>query len=226
MTQIDVIDISEHNIRNGRIDFNKVKASGVSGVMIRAGWAGYNGALEVDTGLDDTISRAAKAGLGVGLYVYTYATSAAAATIAARQTAQIALRHVGEITYPIAYDVEEQQTDVLIRQGREGLTNHVIAFLSETERLGWYAVWYTGTAFARQYLNISRLARYDLWVADYRGKQKLDAQLGRSYGMWQYVGDAGRCPGVIGSCDRNYAYRDYESIIRRTGMNGLANSKK
>ena len=221
MAQINVIDISEHNTRRGLIDFNAVYAAGISGVMIRAGWAGFDGDINVDFQLDETIRRAAAAGLGVGLYVYTYAKSAAAAKKAAAQVCAIAQRHPGKITYPIAYDVEEQQLDCLIKQGKEGLTENVRTFLEEVERQGYYAMWYTGTAFARQYLNMQRLAKYNLWVADYRGKTKLDAQIGRRYGMWQYVGDSGRCPGVTGSCDRNIAYQDFAAIIQRAGLNGL-----
>lgn len=221
MATFEVIDISVHNTRQGRIDYSTVKAAGISGVMMRAGWAGYDGGLQADSGLDENIQRAASAGLGVGLYVYTYAKTVQAAKLAAAQVCAVAQRHPGKITFPIAYDVEEQQDNCLLAQGKEGLTDNVKAFLGEVERQGYYAMWYTGTAFARQYLNMQRLAQYDLWVADYRGQTKLDAQLGHEYGMWQYAGNTGSCPGVTGSCDRNLAYRDFPAIIKRAGLNGL-----
>ena len=221
MTPIKVIDISEHNTRRGKIDFAKVKQSGVSGVMIRIGWAGYEGGLDVDDNLHDSITSAAAAGLGVGLYVYTYATSTAAAKRAAQEAVAIAQRYLQMITYPIVYDIEEEKISCLTSLGKRVLTETVIAFCDEVQRQRYYAAWYTYTYYATQYLEVSKLAAYDLWAADYRTKDKLDAQIGRGYGMWQYIGDKGTCPGVTGPCDRNYAYRDYPVIIKKAGLNGF-----
>ena len=75
MERIPVIDISVHNTRRGRIDFQRVYNSGVRGIMIRIGWAGYEGEIVEDESLEDSVIRAAAAGLGVGLYVYSYCTS-------------------------------------------------------------------------------------------------------------------------------------------------------
>lgn len=222
MTQINVIDISEHQSRRGRIDYYKVKASGVDGVMIRIGWAGYEGGLDVDESLHYNITGANAAGLGVGLYVYTYATSTAAAKRAAQEAVAIANKYKGMITYPIVYDVEETKLPCLTNLGKAKLTDTVIAFCDEVQRLGYFAMWYTYTAFVRQYLDLARLAPYDLWAADYRSKAQLDAQIGRSYGMWQYIGGEGSCPGVTGPCDRNYAYKNYPAIIKAAGLNGFS----
>ncbi len=223
----EIIDISEHNVRRGAIDWPAVKASGIKGVMIRIGWAGYEGPIAgnnaLDQSLDASIRGAHAAGLDVGLYVYMYTKSPAAAKIAAAECVEIAKRYPGIINLPIAGDFEETALNCLTAQGREGLTDTVIAFLEEAKRLGYYAAWYTYTAFAIQYLDRARLAAYDLWVADYRGSETLmQSQLGRSdYGMWQYIGDKGMCPGITGPCDRNYCYRDYPGMIAAAGLNGL-----
>lgn len=223
----EIIDISEHNVRRGAINWPAVKASGITGVMIRIGWAGCEGPIAgnnaLDQSLDASIRGAHAAGLDVGLYVYTYTKTPAAAKIAARECVEIAKRYPGIINLPIALDVEETALPCLIEQGKAGLTDTVIAFLDEVKRLGYYAVWYTYTAFAIQYLDRVRLADYDLWVADYRGDETLmQSQLGRSdYGLWQYLGDKGTCAGVTGPCDRNYCYRDYPAVIAAAGLNGL-----
>ncbi|MFV0497179.1 MAG: GH25 family lysozyme [Candidatus Fimivivens sp.] len=223
-----IIDISQHNTRCGAIDWHKVKAADIRGVMIRIGWAGYEGGIAdnnaLDQSLDASIRGAHAAGLDVGLYVYTYTKTPAAAKKAATECVTIAKRYPGIINLPIAFDVEETASPCLIQQGRKGLTDTVIAFLAQVEQLGYYVVWYTYTAFATQYLDRVRLAPYDLWVADYRGNEALmQGQLGRSdYGMWQYIGDKGTCPGVEGPCDRNYCYKDYPKVIAAAGLNGLS----
>ncbi|WMJ82722.1 GH25 family lysozyme [Oscillospiraceae bacterium LTW-04] len=224
---LEMIDISEHNVRRGTINWNKVRTAGISGVMIRIGWAGYEGGIAankaVDQSLDTSIKGAHAAGLDVGLYVYTYTKTPAAARIAAAECVKIAKRYPGIINLPIAFDVEETVLPCLTEQGKAGLTNTVIAFLEECERMGYYAVWYTYTAFAIQYLDRARLAAYDLWIADYRGNERLmQSQIGRrNYGMWQYLGDKGTCTGVTGPCDRNYCYVDYPATIAAAGLNGL-----
>ncbi len=225
---LEIIDISEHNVRRGAINWKAVKAAGIAGVMIRIGWAGYEGPIAANNALDQSLTSsirgARSAGLDVGLYVYTYTKTPAAAKIAAAECVEIAKRYPGMINLPIAFDVEETALPCLTQQGKSGLTDTVIAFLDEVKRLGYYAVWYTYTAFAIQYLDRARLAAYDLWIADYRGSESLmQSQIGRSdYGMWQYLGDKGTCAGVTGPCDRNYCYRDYPLLIAAAGLNGLA----
>lgn len=224
---VEIIDISEHNVRRGAIDWIKVKASGITGVIIRIGWAGYEGPIAANNALDQSLEASVRGayavGLDVGLYVYTYTKTPAAAKIAAAECVEIAKQYPKMINLPIAFDVEETNLDCLTAQGKNGLTNTVIAFLDEVKRLGYYAVWYTYTAFAIQYLDRARLAAYDLWVADYRGSEGLlQQQLGRSdYGMWQYLGDKGICTGVVGPCDRNRCYKNYPNVIRGQGLNGL-----
>ena len=62
-----IIDISSHN---GYIDFEKVKADGVEGVIIRAGYG-----VQEDNKAVQNIQGCVKAGLPFGLYLYSYATT-------------------------------------------------------------------------------------------------------------------------------------------------------
>lgn len=223
----EVIDISEHNSRRGKIDWQAVKASGISGVMMRIGWAGYDGGImsnnALDKSLDANIKTAHSVGLNVGLYVYTYTKTPEAARLAAAECVQIAKQYPNMINMPIAFDVEETSLPCLIQQGKEGLTDTVIAFLDGVNANEYYASWYTYTSFARQWLNLQRLANRDLWIADYRKNEVvMQAQLGRrDYGMWQHTGDKGTCPGITGACDLNHCYKEYPELIANAGMNGL-----
>ena len=92
----EIIDVSEHNSRKGKIDWEKVKESGIKGVIIRIGWAGYDGRIAANNALDDAFEEnilgAHRAGLDVGLYVYSYTRDPVAARIAAEECVEIAKR--------------------------------------------------------------------------------------------------------------------------------------
>lgn len=165
----EAIDISEHNVRAGAIDWAAVRASGVPAVMIRIGWAGYDGPIAGNNAIDDSfdasVRGAAAAGLDVGLYVYAYCRTPTAARIAARECVRIAQAYPGIITYPIAIDVEETGAKTghcLTGQGKAGLASTIAAFCDEAAAGGYYAAWYTYAAFAASYIDTAALAAYDL----------------------------------------------------------------
>lgn len=222
----EVIDVSEHNSRWGNIDWEKVKASGVRGAMIRVGWAGYDGRIAANGGLDDDFEKnirgAIAAGLDVGLYVYSYTKTPEAARIAADEVVEIAKQFPQKITLPIAFDVEETKLNCLTFQGKNGLSETINAFCFQVEQLGYYPIVYTYTSFAMQYINMNMIAHRDFWVADYRGNEELmRQQLGRDFGMWQHIGDKGKCDGITTACDRNFVYKDYPTDIAKQFKNGL-----
>lgn len=215
-TRINGIDISKFQTARGVVDFGQVKCGGYDFVIVRIGWGGYAGEIHWDPHLDRVIRDANAAGVHVGLYVYTYATGAAAARVTAQEAIQFARQYPGLIDYPICFDVEETNDKCLVSQGRAKLTDTVLAFCDEVQKQGYYPMWYTYSAFVQQYLDYSRLKAYDFWQADYRADP---ADYER--GIWQFVGNDGRCPGVVGACDNNYAYKDYAEIIRSGGWNGF-----
>ena len=67
-----VIDISE-NQPDGCIDFEKIKESGVRGVICRAGYGQYSE--QKDKCFDVHMRNAASAGLALGAYWFCYARS-------------------------------------------------------------------------------------------------------------------------------------------------------
>ena len=214
---INGIDISDHNTWT-MPDFKKVKAAGNDFVIVRIGWAGYAGEIHEDDRARKAIEAALAAGLNVGLYVYTYATSVAAARKAAKEAVEFAKGFY--ITYPIVYDIEEVDKvkyPEFVNLSKAEKTATVAAFCDEVEHLGYYAMYYTYTSYALTYLDTSKLSKYDFWVADYRNSQK--CMYNGKYGMWQWIGDNGRVNGIVGACDRNYAYKDYAEIIKRAKLN-------
>ena len=65
---------------------------------------------------------------------------------------------------------------------------------------------YTYTNYKAAYLDMTKLAAYDLWLADYRVgvNQKGKCQ------MWQYS-SKGAVAGINGNCDMNWCYKAYAS---------------
>ena len=63
---------------------------------------------------------------------------------------------------------------------------------------------YTYTSYKAAYLDMTKLAAYDLWLADYRDgvNQKGKCQ------MWQYS-SKGSVAGINGNCDVNWCYKAY-----------------
>lgn len=222
MMRKQVIDISEQNLHKGEVDWERVKSSGVFGVMLRAGKADYAGEIKQSENIGQSIMAAHDAGLHVGLSLYSYTKSPAAAHRAAARLIKFAGSFIGAIDMPLAFEVKETKLPCLIGQGRQGLTDTVIAFLFEVNRAGWRGIFHTYTDFALTYLDMKRLKTREIWIADYRGDENiLREQMARDISMWQYAGESGSCDGVDGACGRSCCYVDYPFEIAKSAQNGL-----
>ena len=203
-----ILDVSRWQ---GRIDWDKVKASGlVSGVMIRAMGNSKEGKPSkpyIDPFFARNYAECQRLGLPVGGYYYTCA-------VTQRQTEEelaalkTALRGK-TFQLPLAIDVEDPRLRSLAPAKLSALVAEAAAQL---EAWGLYAMVYTYTNFADTALDMAALAAYDLWIADYRGKRPA-----RRHGMWQYT-SSGKIPGVSGPVDLSHAYKDYATIIQRKGL--------
>ncbi len=214
------IDVSSHN---GEIDFAKVKAAGKEFIFIRIGWAGWDGAIEANGGIDkrfhENMKAAIAAGLHVGVYLYSYCKTPDAARIAARET--LALVKPYTLTYPIAFDIEDTSDSGTRydKMSRAENSEIVGAFLTTIQRAGYFGMLYTYTSFAQNYLDMAALAEWDVWIAQYAKSVTYQGE----YGIWQYNGDVpgfiGSCAGVVGACDLNVAHKDYAALISAAGLN-------
>ena len=199
---INGIDVSKYQ---GVINWQAVKASGKSFVFVRLGWAGYDGRIADNGGLDEMFKinaeGAAAAGLNVGVYVYFYAKTPEAAKIAAKETLRLVSPY--KLSYPIAFDIEDNQYCSVAQKSSN--TAIADAFLTEIAAGGYTPLLYTYKSFAESFLNMPALSQYDFWVAQYSSV----CTYKEAYTIWQHTGDAGRCEGVNGPCDLNTAYKDY-----------------
>lgn len=208
-----IADISEHEIRENGFSPRELAAK-ADGVMLRLGWAGYNGELELDDDIAELIEASKAAGMHIGLYLYCYCKSPFAANLAANKAIRFAERYTGKIDLPIALMVSESRLPCLIGQGKEGLTDTVIAFLFEVERLGWQSMFATYTDFALIHLDMNRLKSRELWITDFLEKQEEISRLPE----WDNCGIR-RCFPNMSRC-----FKDYPKIIAEQGKNGFSSA--
>lgn len=186
------IDVSHHQ---GDIDWQKVKSSGVDFAMIKA----TEGVGYVDPNFNRNACGATAAGLHIGAYHFLREGDAQEQ---AREC--VAAIKMFRWDYPIACDVEHNE---LLKLGKSDLTNMVIEFCEAIHLAGYYPAVYTNLNWIKNYLDMERFKKYDLWFARYNTVP--------GYGgvcIWQYS-NAGKVPGISSNVDLNISYKDYPQIV-------------
>ena len=217
MADKTIMDVSRWQ---GRIDWDKVKASGkIYGVMLKTvstnrKLSKRKDGLYIDPTFERNYAECKRVGLPVGVYYYTYATDKemADAELSLLKTALTGKT----FELPISVDIEDTYQTII---GKSKLTDLVAYCLSVVESWGVYAMLYTGLYFAQKnlYMGGAALKPYDVWLAAYRGKKPAP---GWPFGMWQYT-SKGKIPGVSGPVDLSHAYKDYTAIIAKKGLDRL-----
>lgn len=204
------IDVS---YAQGAIDWELVRSSGVSFAMIRAsrGYISDEKPMAKDVMFDYNITEATKAGINVGVYHYLYAETVADA----RKEAKFFLETIKpyNITYPVVLDVEEQSQANL---GKDEITSICKAFLDEIKAAGYYPMIYANKSWLTNYLDMSKLRGYEVWLAQWN---TVPTYLG-DFGVWQYSAK-GIVSGIDTYVDLNLSYKDYAKIIRQGKYNHL-----
>ena len=212
--EIKGIDVSKWQ---GEIDWAKVKSAGINFAMIRIGYGGPDGDCALDPLFKANVEGALAAGVDVGCYIYSYAQSVAAAKKEAEFAVKQAEQYKGRILYPIAFDIEDKSQTAL---GKSALTAMADAACSAIEAAGWYASIYCNKNWATNYLDMAALAKYDLWLAEWRDAP---SYTGHTFNIWQYS-NKGRVSGISGHVDLDIAYMDFPAGIKEKGLNGYSNT--
>ena len=201
-----IIDISKHN---GSIDFAKVKADGISGVIIRAGFGRHIS--QKDNTFETYYSGAKAAGLNVGAYWYSYADNPSDAKV----EAAVFLEAIKgkKFDLPVYLDIEEEKHVAL---GRTMCTAMVDAFCGAMEAAGYFAGVYSFDSFFGSNLNAQVQKKYSCWAARV---ENVKPTYCKAYDMHQYTWK-GSVKGVSGAVDVSYCYKDFPAIIKKAGLNG------
>ena len=196
------IDVSKYQ---SGLDWDKIKKSGVSFVIIRIGYRGYGAAgnLVKDPMFEEHFTNARNAGLKVGVYFFTQAVNEAEAQEEA-DGCNWALNG-RMLDYPIFYDTEASTaprgTGRADGLGVEDRTKCAIAFCERVKELGYKPGVYASTTWYRKRVNYNTLrSRYTIWNAHYGVSS---SPIGCD--MWQGTRTA-HINGYSGELDANISY--------------------
>lgn len=201
------------------VDFKKVKESGRSFVLIRAGSGGT-----ADQRLEEHYAGALAAGLSIGAYWFSYALSAADAA----GEAEACLKAIAgkKLAYPVAFDFEDASVKNAEKKGvsltPKTVTDMALAFCDRIKVGGFAAAIYANPDYLKRWYQADRIAGIDLWLAAWGTSDPPSADKSGSCQIWQYavLGSAddvkngrasavGSIPGVSGAVDADVSYKDY-----------------
>ena len=205
MPEYKGIDVSSFQ---GNIDWEKVRTAGKQFAMIRDGYGRYLD--QKDKRFEANYAGAKAAGIPVGAYHYSYATD----VDGAKKEAEVCMKFIEgkRFEYPIAYDVEDPKQAGL---SKSALTNIARTFCETLEKNGWYVCIYASLSWLNNKLDMQALRNYDVWLAHWAAAPGYNG----AFGMWQ-SSSTGRVNGISGNVDLDTAYKNYENIMKKNGLNG------
>lgn len=204
-----IIDVSYHN---GRIDWQKVKASGeISAAIIRCGY-GDDIKTQDDKMFTANIEACINIGIPVGVYIYSYATTIKQTESEANHVIRLCEKYKDKLSLPIYYDLEQKGTE-------KGASKRASIFIDILTARGYEVGIYANLHWWQNYLkdvkcNSKWVARYNKIKPDING---LD--------IWQYS-DAGKVAGITGAVDVNYCYRDFNIKANNSNTTAPTTEKK
>ena len=201
------VDIS---VWQKRINFETLKSEGVEFVIARAMYGNAK-----DTEFENNYFKAQNSKMPFGCYQWGRASNPAQA----REEAQILYENClkgKKFEYPIYYDVEDS---ILMNLGVQELTEVIKAWAEYLEDRGYFVGVYMNQSAFNNEVNGEELQKlYSQWRAYWtteENKPKCD--------MWQFGGETNLIKSNVLAgyiCDQDYAYIDFETIIRQKGLNG------
>ncbi len=193
------IDLS---VFQGDVDWDKAAADGVEFAIIRLGYRGYGkGALQPDELFTSHLDGAHAAGIDTGAYFFSQALTAEEG----REEAQYVLEQLDgrKMEMPIYFDWEPIAAEDSRTNGYDyaHLTDSAVAFCQTIEEAGYRAGVYINRQQGYYHYDLSRLADYSLWVADYNSYPDFYYR----FDMWQYTA-TGQLDGIDIQVDMNLLF--------------------
>ena len=196
------IDVSAHQ---GKINWAKVKESGVDFAIIRCGFRGQTaGNIYEDTYFKTNVSGAIANGIKVGIYFYSTAINE---TEALEEAAWVVSKIAPyNITYPVVYDFEDFGSYRCVGVDGQQATKNALIFLNYVRSSGYEPMMYANKRDITNRLSRSSFT-CKFWLAHYTENTDYKG----SFNMWQYT-SKGSVPGISGNVDMNIAYFNYGKV--------------
>ena len=158
---MNIIDVSEHQ---GAINFKKVKADGISGVIIRAGYGKGN----VDSCFTRNIDGAISAGIEyIGIYWFSYAYSVEMAKREAQFCNDVIAKYKSKINLGVYFDWEYDSFNYAQKMGvnptKALITSMNVEFCKRITELGYVAGYYLNWDYSQNHIDESKLKSYKRW---------------------------------------------------------------
>lgn len=194
------IDVSEWQ---GNIDWDRVRATGISFAMIRCGFRQIDGSEVIEDAMfRQNMEGAIRAGLKVGVYFYGTAKN----EIEALEEAEFTIDLIKDynLTYPVVYDVETFNNGRLKNVSYSTITDNVLMFTETVSSYGYETMVYSYHNALTYYLDMGKLDGKLIWLAHFADKTDYKG----NYSMWQYS-ETGRVDGINTNVDLNISYFNY-----------------
>lgn len=189
------IDISKWN---GKIDFEKVKNSGIDFAIIRCGFGKDKS--QKDTMFEEYYRECRRVGIKLGTYLYSYVTTPENALLEARNCLEFIKDKQFEMG--VYYDIEDIKS---LPMGRNGITKSCQIFCEEIEKNGYKAGVYSSLFWFNNYMNVEGIKQYRIWLAQWANKATAKFKID----MWQYTNQA-TFNGINGHVDADESFFDNE----------------
>lgn len=202
-----VLDTSK--FQQGKVDFQKAKAEGFKGVIIRVNdpdtYMGKDPCYERD------YTEAKKAGLFVGAYWFTMATTIDYGMEEAKKFADYT--DGKQFDLPLYIDLENNKTLAMGMSFCTKLIDSMCTYL-QYQRKKFIGV-YCSSCIYPTVVSENVRNKFCCWIADYRGYIGYQG----NYGIWQYGYAKTSC--YPGNIDGDICYVNYPKVIKDRGLNGF-----
>lgn len=193
------------------VNYLELKAQGIEFAIIRCGY-GKN-ETQKDAMFEKHYAGLKYAGIKIGAYLYSYATSVENAW----KEAENCLKFIKgkQFDLPIFYDIEDK---CILPLGQVLITQCAVEFCKAIEKAGFKAGIYANLNWFTNYIDVSKVKNYSLWVAQWNDKCTANFE----YDFWQYT-SKGKVQGIKGNVDMNICYDEsYKQTVDKKSNEELA----
>ncbi len=194
------VDVSEWQ---GGINWEKVRATGISFAMIRCGFRQTHGNEVIEDAMfKENIEGALAAGLRVGVYFFGTARNEKEALEEAEFTINLIKDY--DLSYPVVYDIESFGEGRLKNVSYSSITDNILTFTETVGSYGYETMVYSYHNAFSYMLDTGKLDGKLIWLAHWVDKTDYKG----NYNMWQYT-STGRVDGILTNVDLNVSYFTY-----------------